>query len=238
LNPTPYFHPRFVPISVEELLARISVPDPMSAPSLIKHARNLRERAFARLVFDIHEDEIRFYGPAKYPNQQPSQPFEFHPKGLTIGPYMRACRDIPCLSQLPIHCPSGTDPIMHIGLQDLANILAVEVEECVNSKYYPGIQQYNLRESHITAVMEGMQREMDREWNRQGKNRARGRLAFTDLPFYRQQALAERRRYWFSRFGITPRSWRTGTWSLWKVACIPFPEEYKGRITWSGGEDA
>ena len=51
----------------------------------------------------------------------------------------------------------------------------------------------------------------------------------SDLKSYRQIALAERRRYWFGVFGITPKSWKTGKWSLWDVKSIPYPNGYEMR---------
>ncbi len=62
--------------------------------------------------------------------------------------------------------------------------------------------------------MRALQREMDRE----GKSRQRRPVEFTGLPRERQRALAERRRWWFQKFSITPERWQGGYWSLWEVS--------------------
>jgi hypothetical protein len=99
-------------------------------------------------------------------------------------------------------------------LQDLADILAVEASQAFSESYYPGVPDMAVPEEQVAVVMKALQREMDRE----GKSRQRLPVRFTDLPKDRQQALAERRRWWFYKFSITPERWQTGYWSLWDVS--------------------
>ena len=68
--------------------------------------------------------------------------------------------------------------------------------------------------------MHALQREMDRE----GKSRQRYPVEFIALPKERQRALAERRRWWFQKFSITPERWATGHWSVWDVSEDEMPE--------------
>jgi len=73
---------------------------------------------------------------------------------------------------------------------------------------------------HVQIVMQALQREMDRE----GKSRQRHPVEFLALPKERQRALAERRRWWFQKFSITPECWVTGHWSVWDVSEEAMPE--------------
>jgi len=68
--------------------------------------------------------------------------------------------------------------------------------------------------------MKAMQREMDRE----GIRTRRPPASYEELPWERQVALAERRRYWFLQFGIDRRTWEAGYYSLWRVATRPIPQ--------------
>ena len=70
-------------------------------------------------------------------------------------------------------------------------------------------------------MMDGLQREVTRE------KRGGQEVLYRELPRPRQIALAERRRHWFGVFGITPKSWKKGTWSLWKVKNVAYPEGYE-----------
>lgn len=186
---------------------------------LIGQAKTLRERAFARSVSAIHHGSISF--------THSSEAFQIHPLEPTPGGLMYACsantwaRDM--LSLLPITRPARSslgDPELVPALQDLGDILADEATAAFNADYYPGIPDVSVPEDHIDTVMRALQREMDRE----GKSRQRVPARYEDLPRDRQRALAERRRWWFGRYSITPERWQTGKWVLWDVVDEPMPE--------------
>ena len=187
---------------------------------LISQGRTLRERAFARLTGALHHDSIEFV-------HAPQQVFQIHPVEPTLEGLIYACsantwaRDI--LSVVPVTRPARSalsDPELVPMLQDLADILAVEATHAFSADYYPGIPDVTVPDDHVGAVMEALQREMDRE----GKSRQREPARFASLPPERQRALAERRRWWFAKYSITPERWQTGKWSLWEVADEPMPE--------------
>jgi hypothetical protein len=105
-------------------------------------------------------------------------------------------------------------------LQDLADVVAWEATEAFTASYYPGLPDVFVPEEHVSVIMDAMQREMDRE----GKSRQKIPVNFASLEPARQRALAERRRWWFRKFSITPERWNTGTWSLWEVVTEPMPD--------------
>jgi hypothetical protein len=181
---------------------------------IIDQARTLRERAFARVISSIHHDSIEFI-------HAPQQVFQIHPVDSSLEGLMYACsantwaRDI--LSSVPITRPARSalsDPELVPALQDLADILAAEATAAFQAGYYPGIPDVVVPDDHVELVMKSLQREMDRE----GKSRQREPARFDSLPFERQRALAERRRWWFGKFSITPERWQTGKWTLWEVS--------------------
>ncbi|KKK63260.1 hypothetical protein LCGC14_2996100, partial [marine sediment metagenome] len=105
------------------------------------------------------------------------------------------------------------DPELIVPLQDLADIIAWEASEAFRASYYPGIPEVDaLTPDHVTEIMAGMQREATRE------RRSKQEVLYAELPRKRQVALAERRRWWFGHFGITPQSWKSGNFSLWNVS--------------------
>ena len=181
---------------------------------LLRSARTLRERAFARTVEALDHDSIRFAHTS-------DQVFQVHPVEASITGLMAACaantwsRDR--LANIPISRPGRSalsDPELVPMLQDLADILAAEAGQAFTSSYYPGIPEVQMPEAHVETVMHALQREIDRE----GKSRQRSPVEFMALPKERQRALAERRRWWFEKFSITPGRWETGHWSVWEVA--------------------
>lgn len=187
---------------------------------LIGEATTLRERAFARVVQAIHHDSIEFW-------HAPQHVFQIHPVNPNLEGLMYACavntwaRDVLCT--VPISRPPRSalsDPEVVPMLQDLADILAWEATQAFAADYYPGMPDVMVPDDHVEAVMNALQREMDRE----GKSRQRPPAQYLSLPPERQRALAERRRYWFSRFSITPNAWKTGNWNLWEVAEDAMPE--------------
>jgi hypothetical protein len=187
---------------------------------LIQEAKTLRERAFARLVESIQHDSIEFV-------HAPQQVFQVHPVNPNLQGLMYACsvnnwaRDV--LSAIPMARPPRSalsDPELVPMLQDLADILAREGTEAFQAGYYPGMPDISVPEEHVDVVMAALQREMDRE----GKSRQRDPAQYASLPRERQRALVERRRWWYSRFSITPERWGTGQWSLWDVAEVGMPE--------------
>lgn len=159
-------------------------------------ARDLRERAFLRAS--------AYYG---------------IPLGLDGLRRKRVLREARVLfSNIPISERGYSQhPALHPVLQDLADIIALEAADAFLAEYYPGIPEVRVSEQHVKRVMAAMQGEVDREASRRGQTPC----AFASLPWERQQALAERRRYWFGVYGITPRTWHKGTWSVFKVQSIP-----------------
>jgi hypothetical protein len=187
---------------------------------LLSEANTLRERAFCRLVEGLDHDSVKF-------THTPQQIFQIHPVESNLPGLMAACsantwsRDR--LSNVPIARAGRSalsDPELVPMLQDLANILAWEATQAFTSSYYPGIPDVNVPEDHVEVVMRALQREMDRE----GKSRQRIPVDFLALARDRQRALAERRRWWFMKFSITPERWQSGFWSLWDVLDEQVPE--------------
>jgi len=203
----------------------------ISRGELFRRAKTLRERAFARLVGFIQDDPdvghtITFYHKAhtnateKFP-----LPMEIPP---TLTELMAYCQEHPGiyrdLADLPL--TQGDNSVSRNkevipALQDLADAVTWEGSEAFVAPYYPGVQDIEpLTDEHVRWVMLAMQREVNREaYNSRAAQ-------FLDLPFERQVALAERRRLWFARFGITPTSWPSETWNLWEVSNeITFPPD-------------
>ena len=193
--------------------------------ALMEQAKTLRERVFARLVISlIRETEIKFA------HQGTTYNIELKQKGLRG--LMAACKRSPkvrkALSKIPFAQKTTVmrgDPEIHACLQDLADIVCWEASESFLADYYPGVLEVDpLSDDHVKEIMIGMQREMDREGNRTGKKPA----VFVDLPWERQVALAERRRWWFGVYGVTPKRWKKGYFSLWNVSSTLMwpPEAY------------
>jgi len=187
---------------------------------LLRNARTLRERAFARTVESLEHDSIKFAHTA-------DQVFQIHPVEPALSGLMAACsantwsRDR--LDNVPISRPGRSalsDPELVPMLQDLADILAAEAGQAFTSSYYPGMPDVQIPDEHVEVVMRALQREIDRE----GRSRQRHPVEFLGLPKERQRALAERRRWWFQKFSITPNRWATGHWSVWDVSEEAMPE--------------
>lgn len=180
---------------------------------LLERASTYRQRAFARLVSAIHHDSIEFAGLRERGFQV--YPLDPSPAGLMMACAANTwCRE--ALSLIPIsRSPrsEGGDPELVPMLQDIADALAAAASEAFTTDYFPGLPDITVPEDHVAAVMQALQREMDRE----GHSRQRDPVHFAELPPERQRALAERRRWWFARFGITPDSWQSGYWSVWDV---------------------
>lgn len=191
---------------------------------LLQSAQTLRERAFARTVSALKHDSISFVNT--------SESFQIHPMESSAGGILYAssantwARD--ALSMIPITRPARSslgDPDLVPMLQDLADILADEATEAFNAEYYPGIPEVDVPDEHVDVVMRALQREMDRE----AKSRQRVPACYEELPRERQRALAERRRWWFGRYSISPERWATGQWVLWDVTDDPMPELQSSR---------
>jgi len=138
---------------------------------------------------------------------------------------MPALRRIPearqRLSELPIKQPYAACNELNVILQDLADIIAWECAQAFTADYYPGVPGIEpLTRDHVEAVMAAMQYGLSKEAIRRKVPAAN----YADLPWERQVALAERRRYWFHQFGIDRKAWEQGTFSLWKVSMLPMPE--------------
>ena len=132
------------------------------------------------------------------------------------------------LSQMPISQQrAGTyyDPELHPGLQDLADLITFEADDAAIAEYYPRLPQVDVSDEHVIIVMEAMQREIDRESSHRGPA-----VQLREMPWERQCSLAERRRYWYGFFGITPESWPTGLWSIWGVPDEDIPADLLARL--------
>ncbi len=181
--------------------------------TLWEQARTLRERAFILLT--------------SYPEGywrlaiNPEAALQEHIRASFVNPERRKI-----LSSILIWLPTSSGCALHPGLQDLANILSIEADEAFYSDYYPRLPDVDVPPEHVREVIEALQREMDREAQRRKMKPVR----FGNLPWERQCALTERRRYWFGQFGITPAAWERGAWSLWRVRNRALPEEVRARF--------
>lgn len=190
-------------------------------------AKTLRQRCFFRLI-------KTYTDPRKVVFKSPENPFglsfDVAPLSSGLRGLMAACYRAPecrkMLSNLTFYGRRISDPEIRKSLQDLADIVAWEASEAFVARYYPGIEDIEpLSPDHVREVMRGMQREMDREGGT-SPHGFREAAIFEELPWERQVALAERRRYWFAQFGITPERWKTSTFSLWEVDNkLVFPPE-------------
>jgi len=186
---------------------------------LLSEASSLRERAFCRLVEGLDHDSIKF-------THTPQQIFQIHPVESNLAGLLAACSANTWARERLANVPIAragrsalSDPELVPMLQDLANILAWEATQAFTAAYYPGMPDVHVPDHHVEVVMRALQREMDRE----GTSRQRIPIDFGELPEERQRSLAERRRWWFTKFSITPERWQTGYWSLWEVAEEPMP---------------
>lgn len=190
--------------------------------TLMIEAKTLRERCFAYLFNGITPDNEISLHPTHI-KKHPIKPFRSTCRSLMAACYRdkeicAALRNLP-ITRSPIS--SSADPEIEGALQDLADIVTWEAHQAFISDYYPcPIEVQAMTDDEVDTVMWAMQREI----NREGSNRNKRPPKYVDLPRERQIALAERRRYWFEVFGITPESWKTGRWSLWKVKNIRPPE--------------
>lgn len=203
----------------EEIIRELNIL-PISSLSIRNTARTLQERAFSRITWSFYKDGIQFGRGTRYAIKPENDYF-----AQTI---MAACRAQPqtykLLSRLPIMnrpTRAGDDYEMVEALQDLADLVSWEITSAFKDSYFPGVQKIEpIDPEHVSNVMIAMQRELDREnsW------RHKSFPMLADLPWQRQVALAERRRHWFDKFGITPESWKTGYWSIWRVSDEEPPE--------------
>ena len=192
---------------------------------LLEEAKTFRWRVFARLITHAIRDDTG--GRRLQHKALPTglHTFTLPPGELTLSaliedttksPHRQEFEAIPFVSRSRI-----VDPELPEWLQDLAELIAYEATEAFRASFYPGVADVEpLSEEHVTSVMTALQREMDREGKRRGKTPGR----YLDLPPERQQALAERRRWWYGKFGITPQTWPRGTFSLWDVTDERPPE--------------
>jgi len=218
---------------VGSLPSDMEVPDPfplklphpatqVTREKLIYEARTLRERAFARAFSGLRYTEnltdsklvIHFIHTGGMDLEIPE------PKEYKLKPLIGACRlSTPARTALgniglllpPVN--TNKDIQLTTVLQDLAQVVAQEAGRAFRDDYYPGIPDVDVPEELIDALMPAMQREIDREERRS----QRGAVTFADLPRDRQRALAERRRFWFCYFGVTPRVWKRRFFSLWRI---------------------
>lgn len=200
---------------IETLTNRVG-PE-LSTRSLLRDsARTLRERCFARLFRSLYYDGyIQFARDAA--QYKIGLPGDYSAQTL-LAFTLRNSEATAFLSCLPIMerpTVAGDDYALVAELQDLADLVSWSITEAFRSSYYPAPQNTDpLTDDHIQSIMVGMQRELDRE----SKSRKKRFPILVELPWNRQVALAERRRWAFSLFGISPTSWKTGKWSLWNVS--------------------
>lgn len=175
---------------------------------------SLRERVFARLVKGLMNNEISF----KHAPQQVT----IYPQSTSCKSFLKACLDNSSakelLSVVPFRCPRPHDRAndeLYPWLQDLALLITSEVTQSYVAKYFPGLPDVVVPDDHVVRVMEAMQRELYREGD--GGHRGHA-IQLAELPWERQKALAERRRFWYGKFGITPETWAAGVFSLWDVS--------------------
>lgn len=187
-------------------------------PKVWEQTLTLREAAFCRLTMSVEVarkpiEEIRAEIQAAFDDTEKRVAYGAIPLTVIGSPMGRTVPVTP-RDRLTLH------PV----LQDLANLIAWEAEQAFVADYYPRLPDVDVPERHVRRVMTGLQREMDGEANR----RHRKPVVFAGLPWERQCALAERRRWWYGLYGITPRNWRKGTWSLWRVNNeVILPQEVK-----------
>ena len=194
------------------------------AKELMESATTLRQRVFARMCTGYNKDTKKISLRGTDVDMKEIKILTKGARGMMAACYRdRGIRAL--LRKIPIVAKSRVyrgDPEIHEGLQDLADIVSVEAHRAFTEPYYPGMPDVAaLTDKEVDAVMDGLQREVTRE------KRGGQEVLYRELPRPRQIALAERRRHWFEVFGITPKSWKTGTWSLWKVRNVPYPEGYK-----------
>lgn len=200
--------------------------DFITGHALISEAKTLRQRVFARRVRHYSKPNISLSGNDTVGLNETKAMFNTHdrvieiePKRMNLVSLMRACwlnkEARAYLSEIPIVNSTKTvDLELNYSLQDLADAVAWEASEAFTAHHYTGRDVDALSRDHIKELMVALQRELNRESHRTGREAAR----FLDLPFERQRALAERRRWWFQQFGITPQQWKKGKFSLWKVS--------------------
>jgi hypothetical protein len=191
----------------------------------MREATTLRQRVFARLVSQAMRDESQNRRIHHRAADGGLRVFTLPPGDLTVpallhdvekGENREDFSAVPFVGRTYV-----VDPELPEWLQDLAEIIAYESGEAFQADFYPGVADVEpLTEEHAMAVMEALQREMDRE----AKRRSKTTVSYVDLPPERRMALAERRRYWFGKFGITPQNWANKTFSLWDVSNDPLPD--------------
>lgn len=211
-----------------------SIENTVRSFALVKEAKTWRERTFGRCFRALTKgskgnlrigltngDEIKSF---------PIEAEEYTVNSLMNAAYKnKECREFLGSCKL-IDPPMNTRADVELShlLQEISDAVAQEGTNAFKEKYYPGIPDITVPDKLVKKIMIAMQRELDREAMRVGKMPA----VFIELPIERQRALAERRRWWFAKFGITPRSWKTGRFSVWKVTEEEI-EDYKTWITFN-----
>lgn len=202
--------------------------DKRYSAQLKSEARTLREAVFCRIVTQaVQEPEavaISYNISGLRTVRVPVVPL--HPAALLAA--IDASEYHSDFSALPFISTSKiVDPELPTYLQDLAAIIAKECRGAIADEYYPrpmGVDACT--PEHVQKVMESLNREMLREATRRTKTW----VPYTDLPPDRQVALAERRRMWLAKFGITTETWPSGVFSLWDVSNEPLPDLIGGKM--------
>ena len=178
---------------------------------LMPQANTLRERAFCRLIQALDGGGIRF--------RHDANTFSLYASGQTLEQLMESCKKLEAVKKIPISnkavAGANANDELVATLQDLGDVIAYEASQAFTAKTYPGVPGVKmLSDEMVGVIITAMQRELDRE----GFTRSRPTSLLFTLPMERQRALCERRRYWYSQWGITPESWKTGYWDLWDVS--------------------
>lgn len=178
---------------------------------LLPQAGTLQESVFCRLIMSMSSGTITF-------KHAPRKPRALIMMGQTLQDLLLSCSDIDLLNHIPIankakHNNCNDELIS--PLQDLGEVIAYEATQAFQARHYPGVPGIQMiSDDRVSEIMTAMQRELDRE----AKSRRQVPAHLFTLPIERQRALAERRRYWYGEFGITPETWKTGHWNIWHVS--------------------
>jgi hypothetical protein len=201
--------------------ASVSEERKVTSNRLLQQATTFKQRTFARMFRYLNTTSKQGVVKIAFSNGERVEVFVVETEDYTVATLLtesyklKEIRDFLSKAKLidpPMNINADVE-ISHL-LQELADAVAQEGTNAFKESYYPGIPNVDVPDKHVRKVMVAMQRELDREAARVGKRPA----VFVELPIERQRALAERRRWWFAKFGITPASWRTGKFSLWKIS--------------------
>ena len=127
-----------------------------------------------------------------------------------------------------------SDPSLHPALQDLGDLIVADLSEACGALDDPDMEYDGVNfgpagwepvsDEHVSLVIWGAQRELDRELRHLKGNYAAGvrpSVTLADLPRRVQRAYAERRRLRYLQWGIDHDVWERGLWRLGDVPADP-----------------